>query len=193
MRELIESWSDAIKLRTVHPLIAVAAFNLDFLCIHPFRDGNGRLSRLLLLLQCYHLGFEAGRYISLERLIEQNKARYYETLKLSSEGWHKGRHDPWVYVNFVLYTLLEAHKELERRVGETAAPKGAKSELVLNAIRQQRSDFRLVDIERACPGVSREWIRTLLADMKRRGEVTSTGRGPAARWRLRPNKGSTSK
>ena len=84
----------------VHPLIALAAFNLDFLCIHPFRDGNGRMSRLLLLLQCYHLGFEVGRYISLERLIEQNKERYYETLKLSSQGWHEGEHDPWPYVKY---------------------------------------------------------------------------------------------
>ena len=71
--------------KIVHPLIALAAFNLDFLCIHPFRDGNGRVSRLLLLLQTYSLGYEVGRYISLERLIEQNKDRYYETLERSSK------------------------------------------------------------------------------------------------------------
>ena len=76
METLVSFWSRALKEKWVHPLIAVAAFNLDFLCIHPFRDGNGRVSRLLLLLQCYHLGYEVGRYISLERLIEQNKERY---------------------------------------------------------------------------------------------------------------------
>jgi Fic family protein len=91
---LVADWQQCIRERWVHPLIAVAAFNLDFLCIHPFRDGNGRASRLLLLLQCYHLGFEVGRYISLERLIEQNKERYYETLAQSSRGWHEGAHDP---------------------------------------------------------------------------------------------------
>jgi Fic family protein len=95
MQELFELWSLSVRERWVHPLIALAAFNLDFLCVHPFRDGNGRLSRLLLLLQCYQLGFEVGRYISLERLIEQNKERYYETLEQSSQGWHEGKHDPW--------------------------------------------------------------------------------------------------
>lgn len=102
---------DEEKERSVHPLIALAAFNLDFLCIHPFRDGNGRVSRLLLLLQLYHLGYEAGRYVSLERLIEQNKDRYYETLEQSSQGWHEGKHDPWPYINFVLFILKIAYKE----------------------------------------------------------------------------------
>jgi Fic family protein len=77
MRELNLLWSRAIEEQWIHPLIAIAAFNLDFLCIHPFRDGNGRVSRLLLLLQAYHLGYEVGRYISIERLIEDNKERYY--------------------------------------------------------------------------------------------------------------------
>ncbi|MEA2601476.1 MAG: hypothetical protein QOF89_2468 [Acidobacteriota bacterium] len=96
MGELISSWNEALEERRLHPLLAVAAFNLDFLCIHPFRDGNGRVSRLLLLLllQCHHLGFEVGRYISIERIIEQNKDRYYETLEQSSQGWHEGKHDP---------------------------------------------------------------------------------------------------
>jgi Fic family protein len=86
MRKLVEVWSQAIRERWVHPLIALAAFNLDFLCIHPFRDGNGRVSRLLLLFLTYHLGFEVGRYISIERLIEENKERYYETLEQSSRA-----------------------------------------------------------------------------------------------------------
>lgn len=174
-------------------MIALGSFNLDFLCIHPFRDGNGRVSRLLFLLLCYHQGLEVGRYISLERLIEQNKERYYETLRLSSEGWHQGTHNPWHYINFLLYTLLDASRELERRVGETASPKGAKTELVLQAVRAQPDEFRLTDIERACPGVGRDWIRTLLADLKQKGEVTCRGRGPAARWRVLQSKGSTSK
>jgi hypothetical protein len=145
------------------------------------------------LLQCYQSGLQAGRYISLERLIEDNKERYYETLKLSSQGWHEGRHNPWHYINFLLYTLIDAYKELERRVGEAASPKGAKSELVLQAIRSQSGEFRLADIERVCPGVGRDWIRVLLAGLKRKGELASRGRGPAARWRVVRNKGSTSK
>jgi Fic family protein len=191
LRELVDRWHDVLTQRTVHPLIALGAFNLDFLCIHPFRDGNGRVSRLLLLLGCYRLGFEVGRYISLERLIEQSKDRYYETLKLSSPGWHEGKHDPWPYINYLLYTLLDAYKELERRVGQTASPKGAKTELVRQAILAQPGEFRLVDIEQACPGVGRDWIRTLLSGLRKTGEVMCKGRGPAARWWVVRSKGST--
>jgi Fic family protein len=193
MGELIESWDDVLVGRTIHPLIALGAFNLDFLCIHPFRDGNGRVSRLLLLLACYHLGFEVGRYISLERLIEQHKERYYETLKLSSQGWHEGTHDPWPYINHALYTMLDACREFELRVGDTASPRGAKLELVMRAIEGQDGEFRLSDIERACPGVGREWIRRILADLRHKGEVVCRGRGPAARWEVIRSKGTTSK
>jgi Fic family protein len=183
-RETLDLWREGCKARTIHPLILMAAFNLDFLCVHPFRDGNGRVSRLLLLLQCYQLGYEVGRYISIERLIEQNKERYYETLEQSLQAWHEGKHDPWPYINYVLYTLKTAYAEFERRVGQVAEPKGAKTEMVVDAIRRQAGEFRLVDIERACPGVSREWIRTLLAQLKASGEVTCQGKGPAARWRF---------
>jgi Fic family protein len=95
MKELISLYDRGLQEKVIHPLISLAAFNLDFLCIHPFRDGNGRVSRLLLLLQCYRLGYDVGCYISLERLIEENKERYYETLEKSSVGWHEGKHDPW--------------------------------------------------------------------------------------------------
>lgn len=192
LASLIASWAAVIHTRTVHPLIALGAFNLDFLCVHPFRDGNGRTSRLLFLLQCYHLGLEVGRYISLERLVEESKERYYETLKLSSEGWHEDRHDPWHAVNYFLYTLIAAYREFEQRVGEIASPKGAKAELVLRAIRTQPAEFRLADIERACPGVGRDWIRSLLGDLREKGEVTCRGKGPAARWSVVPGRGEGS-
>jgi len=117
MRALINAWEESVDERVIHPAIAMAAMNLDFLCIHPFRDGNGRVSRLLLLLQCYHFGYEVGRYISLERTIEENKERYYETLEQSSQGWHDGKHDPWPYINYLLYILKLAYREFEERVG----------------------------------------------------------------------------
>lgn len=182
MTELVNLWNDCTRGKWVHPLVALAAFNLDFLCVHPFRDGNGRVSRLLLLLMSYHAGAEVGRYISLERLIEQNKERYYETLEISSAGWHEGKHDPWPYINFLLYTLKLAYREFEERVGQTPEPKGAKAQLVRDAVLKMVGEFRAVDIEVACPGVGRDWIRTVLAQMKAAGEVTSHGRGPGARW-----------
>jgi Fic family protein len=183
MDELVQRWTEVRSQRTVHPLIALGAFNLDFLCIHPFRDGNGRVSRLLLLLLCYHLGLEVGRYVSLERLIEQNKERYYETLKLSSDGWHEGNHNPWHYVNFLLYTLLDAYKEFERRVGETASPRGEKSALIRSAIARRTGTFSVADLQRECPGVSVDMIRRVLKDLKEAGEVECTSRGRNAVWR----------
>ena len=91
------------------------------------------------------------------------------------------------------FILKSAYKELEERVGQTVSPKGAKTKLVLNAIRRQSGEFRLADIEHGCPGVGREWIRVLLANLRKTGEVSCRGRGPAARWRHKGRKRSTSK
>ncbi|MCF6156339.1 MAG: Fic family protein [Candidatus Brocadia sp.] len=187
MAELIDLWNQCNRERWVHPLIAMAAFNLDFLCIHPFRDGNGRISRLLLLLQCYHLGYEVGRYISIERIIEQNKDRYYETLEQSSQRWHEGKHDPWPYINYVLFILKSAYREFEERVGQLRSPKGAKTELIKTAIDSFAGEFSLLDIERACPGVSRDMIRRVLRELQVLKAVECLGRGPGALWRKRCN------
>ncbi|MCX5906396.1 MAG: Fic family protein [Deltaproteobacteria bacterium] len=189
LRELATLWRHCNRELWVHPLIALAAFNLDFLCIHPFRDGNGRVSRLLLLLQCYHLGYEAGRYISLERLIEQNKARYYETLEESSQGWHEGNHNPWPYINYLLSILKAAYQEFEQRLGHVKSPRGAKTDLVESAIRNIAGKFTLNDLERTCPGVSRDMVRRVLRDLQKSGKVECLGRGPGAAWRKR--KGNT--
>jgi Fic family protein len=188
--QLIELWKDCLYEKWVHPLIALAAFNLDFLCIHPFRDGNGRVSRLLLLLQCYHLGYEVGRYISIERLIEQNKERYYETLEQSSQGWHEGKHDPWPYMNYILFILKTAYREFEERVGQIKSPRGAKTDLVEAAIKGFSREFSLNDLERTCPGVSRDMIRRVLRDLQKAKKIECLGRGPGALWRER---GITSK
>lgn len=185
MRELMEEWQRCESGRWVPPPVALAAMNLDFLCIHPFRDGNGRTSRLLLLLQCYHAGLEVGRYVSLERVIEENKARYYETLEQSSQNWHEGAHDPWPFVNFVLYVLVTVYKEFETRVGQTRSPRGTKTELVLAAIERAPGPFRVADLQHACPGVSVDMIRRILKQQQRSGLVECLGRGPAASWRRR--------
>jgi Fic family protein len=182
MCELSELWNRSLRERWAHPLIAIAAFNLDFLCVHPFRDGNGRVSRLILLLQCYHLGYEVGRYISLERLIEENKERYYETLEQSSQGWHEGKHNPWPYVNYLLYILKNAYKEFEERVGQIASPKGVKTELVTAAIRRFAGSFRVSNIQRECPGVSVDLIRQVLKKLRSAGRVKCLGRGQSAEW-----------
>jgi Fic family protein len=190
VRQTVDLWNRCLRERWVHPLAAMAAFNLDFLCIHPFRDGNGRVSRLLLLLQCYHLGYEVGRYISIERLIEENKERYYETLEQSSQGWHTGKHDAWPYVNYILWILKNAYREFEERLEDVRAPRGAKTDLVEAAVRSFAGKFSLADLERACPGVSRDMIRIVLRRLKSSGKVECLGRGPGALWQ---KKGTTPK
>ena len=181
--ELCLVYRHAIDQDHIPPLVAIGALVLDFLCIHPFRDGNGRVSRLLTLLALYQHGYEVGRYISLERLIEEAKEDYYEALQQSSQGWHEGRHDLLPWLNYFLAIARRAYGKFERRAGEVKAPRGAKAGLVLSAIRGQSGEFRLADIEAACPGVGREWIRSLLTDLKAAGEATCRGKGPAARWR----------
>jgi Fic family protein len=183
MNEMIRLWTDGLREHRVHPLVLSAAMNLDFLCIHPFRDGNGRVSRLLFLLQCYQLGFEVGRYVSLERVIEENNERYYETLKHSSHGWHKGRHDPWPFVDYVLFILKTAYSEFEERAGQLKSPRGSKTALVEAAIDTFPGQFSLSELRRACPGVSPDMVRRVLRDLQRAGKTVCLGRGPGAVWR----------
>lgn len=187
MAEMVELWQRGLREEWVQPFVLAAALNLDFLCIHPFRDGNGRVSRLLFLLACYHCGLEVGRYISLERLIEENKERYYEVLEQSSQHWHEGKHDPWPTINFLLYTLTQAYKEFESRLGKVKSPRGEKTALVEAAIARQNSDFTVSDIQRSCPGVSVDLIRKVLKRL-RGSEIECLGRGPSAKWRRRAKK-----
>jgi len=187
MDGLFRLWTTCTDGSRTPLLILLAGLDLDLLCIHPFRDGNGRVSRLLLLLGCYRGGVEAGRYISLERIVEENKEQYYDSLERSSAGWHEGRHDPWPYIRFVLFVIKSACRELEARVGQMASPRDAKTQLVEQALMGMDGEFGLSDLERACPGVSRDMIRKVLKDLRRAGRLTCTGRGPAARWRREGN------
>jgi Fic family protein len=169
--------------KQVPPLILWAAQNLDFLCIHPFRDGNGRVSRLLLLLALYRLGFNGGRYVSIERIIEQSKDRYYETLKTGSQGWHEGRHDPWPYINYLLYSLKNLYQEFENRYESTTLPLGEKTETVRQAVARFREPFHISELHKQCPEVSLDMIRKVLKEMRQAKEIECLERGKNARWR----------
>lgn len=183
LKKLLEMWRRCLAEKWVHPLIALAAFNLDFLCIHPFRDGNGRVSRLIFLLQSYQLGYEVGRYISLEKLIEENKERYYETLELSSQNWHEGKHDAWHLTNYLLYILKQAYKIFEERAGKTSEPRGAKTEIIKSAILKLNEEFKISEVQSAAPGVSLDMIRTVLQKMRDEGLLESSRGGRNAVWR----------
>lgn len=190
MDELCRAYSANIDQRVVPPLVAAAALVLDFLCVHPFRDGNGRVSRLLGLLALYRHGHEVGRYISTERLVEDSRDDYYAVLRRSSEGWHSGRHDFLPWLAYFLSIVRRAYVEFESRTGDVRAPKGAKTQLVMDVIERIDVPFAIGELERRCPGVSRDMVRRVLRDLKAKGAVMASGRGPGARWARR---GSTPK
>ena len=142
----------------------------------------GRVSRLLTLLALYQHGHEVGRYISLERLVEESKEDYYEALQRSSQRWHEGKHDLTPWLNVFLAIIRRACGEFEQRAGQIKSPRGAKSALVLDAIRRQPGEFSIGDLQKECPGVSLDMIRHLLKKL-RGEEVECLGRGQTAKWR----------
>ncbi len=181
--ELCLLYRHALDQEHIPVLVATACLVLDFLCIHPFRDGNGRVSRLLTLLALYHHGFEVGRYVSLERLIEESKEDYYAVLQASSKGCHDGKHDVLPWLNYFLAVLRRAYLKFEERAGQVKSPRGAKTALIEAAIGSFPGEFTLAELEKACPGVSRDMVRRVLRDLRQNDKVICLGLGPAARWR----------
>jgi Fic family protein len=183
MASLHQQFNEILFKQTVDPLILIALYVFDFLCIHPFLDGNGRMARLLTVLLLYHHDFEVGRYISLERIVEQSKDSYYDTLYRSSQGWHEGRHDILPWLEYMISTILAAYREFETRMARLSTGRGSKADMVQNAIDGFLGDFSLSDLESACPTVGRDWIRALLQRLKKQGKVQIIGQGRYARWR----------
>ena len=163
--------------------MAIAAFILDFLCIHPFLDGNGRMARLLTLLLLYQSGYEVGRYVSLEKTIEESKETYYESLLRSSQGWHEGQHDMAPWLEYLLGVLIASYKQFESRVASVSGARGAKRQLVVDCIRRLPPTFRIGDLIDACPGVPRPTVNRALSDLQRDGEISCSGKGRYAEWK----------
>jgi Fic family protein len=166
---------------TVPGLILVANVAFEFLCIHPFRDGNGRVSRLLIVMLLEAQGFQVGRYISLERLVEESKEDYYEALRLSRVGWHEAKHDLVPWWNYFLLILREAYREFAVRA-EARGIAPAKTEAIRALALGQIGEFQLADLKAALPGVSPQMIRKVLGDLNAEGLVHLRGRGRGAWW-----------
>ncbi len=184
MDELCESFNREFKAQRVDPLILTGVFVLDFLCIHPFSDGNGRMARLLTLLLLYKFDYEVGRYISLEKLIEKTKESYYDTLYTSSQGWHEGEHTLFPWLEYFLGFILAAYREFEERVGKVASYKGSKSQRIKEAINHFIGDFTIAHIERVCPDISRPTIYRVLKELKDEGFIKVIEVGRNARWEI---------
>jgi Fic family protein len=183
MDELCDSLVAAWESEQVDRLLVTNAFILDFLCIHPFPDGNGRAARLLTLLLLYAAGYEVWRYISLERIIENTKETYYEALRLSGLRWESGQHDLTPWHQYSLGVLVYAYREFEERVGEVVTASGGKRQIARAAIGRLADEFSVSELRRVCPTVSRATIRQVLVEMKEAGEIELVQTGRYARWR----------
>ena len=182
MDRLVKNYQISITDWSIEPLIVIPATILDFLCIHPFRDGNGRTSRLLTLLLLYHFDYQVGRYISLERIFEESKESYYETLEKSSQSWHQSKHDIMPWMTYFWGVLLRAYKEFEARVGTLTTGKGNKTQHIRTTIESMIGPFSISDIERVCPSVSRDTIRLVLRQLRDEKIITPEGKGRGAKW-----------
>ena len=182
MADLCRAYRHTLDQTKVPALLADALLVLDFLCIHPFRDGNGRVSRLLTLLALHQHGYEVGRYISLERLVEEAREDYYDVLQRSSQGWHDASHDWQPWANFYLGVIHRAYRQFEDRAGQFKEARGAKRALVEAAVAGMTGRFTMAQLERACVGVSRDMVRRVLRELQRAGKVACLGRGPGAEW-----------
>jgi Fic family protein len=181
--QLCLAYRQAIGQLNYPSLYAIACLILDFLCIHPFRDGNGRVSRLLTLLALYQNGYDVGKYISLERIIEQSKQTYYEALHKSSRSWHQAKHDIEPLLYYFLGTINSAYREFEQRAGVTAYKRGAKTGIVIQAVNSQLGEFSISEIEASCPGISSDMVRLILRQLKREKKIICLGKGQSAKWK----------
>lgn len=158
-------------------LLLIPMFVLDFLCIHPFSDGNGRMSRLLTLLLLYRSGYIVGKYISMERLIADSEETYYEVLHASSDGWHEGQHDYLPFVRYILSIVLAAYREFTSRADILTEKSLSKPDRVRNFMQNQVGRITKARIMKQCPDISQKTVERALADLLKNGEIFKIGGG----------------
>lgn len=178
---ICEEYNLVIGNMEVNPLIIIPIFILDFLCIHPFNDGNGRMSRLLTSLLLYQNGFYVGKYISLEAKIAKNKELYYETLQSSDIGWFEGSNDPTPFIKYLLGIILAAYHDFEDRFALVETKLSAE-EMVRRATKQKIGRFTKQDIKEFCPSLSLSSLEGALRKLVAKGELQREGIGRAIRY-----------
>jgi len=177
MEILCTEFGEATREGRIDSLILISKFILDFLCIHPFNDGNGRMSRLLTLLLLYQQGYIVGKYISMEMIIENTKESYYQTLKDSSYGWHENQNSYLPFVQYYLGVILNAYREFSNRV-ETVTMKGlSKSERVRDVFDRKLGKISKRDIHAICPDISITTIEKSLSELIKQNYIIKIGSG----------------
>ena len=178
VEKLCEEYDKAINKYGIDPLIAIPVFIHDFLCIHPFNDGNGRMSRLLTTLLLYKSGFVIGRYISLEKKIEITKDEYYVALQESSQNWHEEKNDDTAFIKYILGTIVAAYRDFEERVNMLGKKVSAR-DMVEKAIRSKIGKFTKNDIMELCPEIGRGSVENSLKALCEEGIIKKEGQGRA--------------
>lgn len=189
---ICENYRTAIESHKVDPLLLIPVFIHDFLCIHPFNDGIGRMSRILTLLLLYRNGYTVGKYISIEKHIEKTKASYYDALEESSEGWHEETDDPTPFIKYMLGIILACYREFEERVeaiGETTiievkngkartvVVKSKAYDIVKAAIDSKIGKFSKKDIANICPSISEKAVEAAIRKLVDEGYIERHGTG----------------
>lgn len=179
MEELCSRFLEAWEVDRIDKLVLIPMFILDFLCIHPFNDGNGRMSRLLTLLLFYKAGYIVGKYVSMEMLIEKTKETYYEALQASSTGWHEGENSYEPFVKYYLGIMLKAYNEFESRVEHLKHRSLSKPDRIKAVIDNKVGKITKKEIMELCPDISKVTVERTLTDLVKSGHIVKVGAGPS--------------
>lgn len=177
MRDLCNAYRNALDTAEHDPLLLSVMFIFDFLCIHPFNDGNGRMSRLLTLLLLYRQGYIVGKYISIEMLVEKSKETYYESLKASSDGWDINRNDLMPFMRYMLGTILKAYREFSERVESLVVTGGGKAARIRKLFETHLGALSKSQIAAECPDISIAMIEKTLKELLDAGFIVKHGGG----------------
>ena len=177
--ELCAHFLEAWEANLIDKLILIPMFILDFLCIHPFNNGNGRMSRLLTLLLFYKAGYIVGKYVSMEMLIEKTKETYYEALQASSFGWHEGENSYKPFVKYYLGIMLKAYNEFENRVEHLKYHNLSKPDRIKAVIDNKVGKITKKEIMELCPDISKVTVERTLTDLVKSGYIAKVGAGPS--------------
>ena len=184
VQRLCEEYNGIISSGEVDPLVVIPTFIHDFLCIHPFNDGNGRMSRLLTTFLLYKNGYVVGKYISLEKKIHDNKYDYYDALRSSSLNWHEGKNDDTAFTKYLLGVILSAYRDFEERL-EIVFDKRSAIDMVKEVFNVKFGKVTKSDIMELCPSLGRSTVEKALRDLISVGHISKHGNGPATFYTLK--------
>ena len=179
VENLCNAYEQAIANEKIDSLILIPTFICDFLCIHPFNDGNGRMSRLLTLLLLYKSGYSVGKYISIEKQIEKTKDRYYDTLEVSNTGWHEEKNDPTPFIRYMLQSILACYTEFEERVGLMSDTGNGSTayDIVKKYTEEKIGKFTGAEVAAHCPSIGRSSALAALKRLTEEGLIIREGSG----------------